>query len=228
MCRDAGGPCRLVEDAGFVVCMYCGCVKSRSNLTTKNTSFGTVTSRMRPAYTRSGRFTKKILGALNRRISAQVDELCVKHLKERKIKTPEDVLEGIRTWVTTSARKPYVNAAYYGRILGLKDVVMSPRDEVVIRLIFDEVFFAHKRLGFKGPNFPFSELLHLIVESFEFDESTKYVVRYAKRLRCPIRTARYEIMFRYCMAYIIRAKKLDFTTLKCRLTSSSSDKTNHN
>ena len=210
-----------------MVCVVCGCVKSRGVLSTRNTSFGTMTSRIRPAYTRSGRFEKKILGALNRRISVNINEHLLKHLVQRNCKCPQDVLEGIRTWVTTSARKPYVNAPFYGRILGLKDVVMCPEDENMIRGIFDEIFFAHKRLGFEGPNFPFSELLHLIVEAFEFDDNTNYVVGYAKRLRCPIRTGRYQIMFLKCMSYIITNKKIDVSHLKCRLTSSSSADTNH-
>ena len=214
MCRDAAGPCQLVEDTGFMVCVNCGCVKSRA-LETANKSFGTITSRLRPAYTRSGRFVKKVLGALNRRVSCSTHKLLLEHLKEKKAATLEAVLEGIRTWITKDARKPYVNAAFYGVELGLGDVTMSKRDIVFICKIFDEIFFAHKRLQFTGPNFPFSELLHLIVESFEFDPSTVFVTRYAKRLRCPIRTKRYAVMFHKCMNYIIETRKIGPSELKC-------------
>ena len=227
MCSDAAGPCRLVEDTGFMVCINCGCVKSRA-LETVNRSFGTITSRLRPAYTRSGRFVKKVLGALNRRVSCFKNKLLLEHLREKKVSTPEAVLEGIRTWITGSdARKPYVNASFYGAELGLGDVTMSARDITFICKIFDEIFFAHKRLQFTGPNFPFSELLHLIVESFEFDACTVYVTRYAKRLRCPIRTERYAKMFRKCLRYIVDARKIDCAHIKCLKTSSVSGKTSH-
>ena len=210
-----------------MVCINCGCVKSRA-LETANKSFGTVTSRLRPAYTRSGRFVKKVLGALNRRVSCSLHKLLLAHLREKKVSTPEAVLEGIRTWITGSdARKPYVNASFYGAELGLGDVTMSARDVTFICKIFDEIFFAHKRLQFTGPNFPFSELLHLIVESFEFDACTVFVTRYAKRLRCPIRTERYAKMFRECLRYIVDARKIDSAHIKCLKTSSVSGKISH-
>jgi len=151
-----------------------------------------------------------------------IDKQLVQHLREKNVTTPEEVLEGIRTWVTAAARKPYVHASAYGVELGLSKATMTARDIRVICIIFDEIFFAHKRIGFEGPNFPFSELLHLITQSFEFSKQTMYVVRYAKRLRCAIRTERYNRMYTKCLNYAISEGKIDPEELKCRVTASKS------
>ena len=135
-----------------MVCINCGCVKSRA-LETVNRSFGTITSRLRPAYTRSGRFVKKVLGALNRRVSCSLHKLLLAHLREKKVSTPEAVLEGIRTWIH-NARKPYVNASFYGVELGLGDVTMSARDITFICKIFDEIFLPTSDSSSLAPTFP--------------------------------------------------------------------------
>jgi len=196
-------------------------VQSRA-LETNNVAFNNgAQSRLRPVYSRSARFLSKVLGALNRRISCAINPKLINHLKEKDVKTPEAVLEGIRTWVTAAARKPYVHASVYGVELGLSEATMTERDIRVICTIFDEIFFAHKRLGFEGPNFPFSELLHLITQTFHFDTDTLYVVRYAKRLRCPIRTTRYHDMYMQCLRHAIETEKIDPEEFKCKVLTAS-------
>ena len=213
MCKDSAG---IVEDNGYLVCSFCGQVVSRA-LDTKNVTFDHSSMYLRPTYSRQGRFVNKVLASLNRSLSCEVDELLVKHLRAKKAKQPEDVLEGIRTWVTAISRKPYIFASYYGAALGLRDVVMTGTDCRRILRIFEETFFAHKRLRLKGPNFPFCELLHLICESFEMHEDTLFTIRYAKRLRCAVRTARYRSMFHDCLEYIAEHGKLDLVVFKCKL-----------
>ena len=215
MCKESAG---LVEDNGFLICVTCGEVRCRS-LDTKNVTFGHSNMYLRPTYSRQGRFVNKVLASLNRSLSCEIDQLLLKHLRKLQAKTPEDVLEGIRTWVTSMSRKPYIHAAHYGVGLGLRDVVMTQTDCSRINAIFEETFFAHKRLQLGGPNFPFCELLHLICESFEMDEQTLFTTRYAKRLRCAVRTARYRSMWFDCLEYIALHSKLDLVEFKCKLLS---------
>jgi hypothetical protein len=211
-------------DNGYNVCITCGCVMSKS-LDTRNVTFDNSSMYLRPTYSRQCRFVKKILASLNRGLSCEMNLNLLKHLSNAK--TPEDILEGIRTWPKKKVRKPYTFAAYYGRAMDLPDITMSMLDRQRITIIFEEIFFAHKRLNIKGPNYPFSELLHLIVQYFEMDSSTMFAVRYAKRLRCPIRTNRYREMFFDCIAYIAQHDKLDLHQFKCTLLKSSA-KTNRN
>ena len=213
MCKDLAG---VVEDNGYFVCVNCGEVISKA-LDTRNVTFGNSTMYLRPTYSRQGRFVNKVLASLNRSLSCEINVLLLNHLKDKKAKQPEDVLEGIRTWVTSVSRKPYIFASHYGITLGLTDVVMTPTDCRRIKAIFEETFFAHKRLRIKGPNFPFCELLHLICESFEMDPTTLFTIRYAKRLRCTQRTARYRSMWFDCLEYINEHSKLDLVAFKCKL-----------
>jgi hypothetical protein len=186
-------------------------------LDTRNVTFGNSNMYLRPVYSRQGRFVNKVLASLNRSLSCEINTMLIDYLRSKDAKQPEDVLDGIRTWVTSQKRKPYIFASHYGAALGLRDAVMSATDCRRIKAIFDEIFFAHKRLRLKGPNFPFCELLHLICESFEMDEDTLFVVRYAKRLRCAVRTARYRSMFYDCLEYIGEQNKLDLQAFKCKL-----------
>ena len=212
MCRDSVG----VIDNGYVVCVNCGEVMSKA-LDTRNVTFGNSTMYLRPTYSRQGRFVNKVLASLNRSLSCEVDDRLLKHLQDKKATRPEDVLDGIRTWVTSMSRKPYIFASHYGIALGFKDVVMTSLDCRRIKAIFEETFFAHKRLRLEGPNFPFCELLHLICESFEMAEETLFTIRYAKRLRCVVRTARYRSMWFDCLEYINEHSKLDLVAFKCKL-----------
>ena len=215
MCSNPGG-CNWIVDNGYNVCCDCGRVGPQA-LDVRNVSYSGVRSGyIRILYTRSNRFSSKVLSALNRKISCAIDPNLVKHLKKNKASQPEDVLEGIRTWVTSAKRKPYIFASTYGMEIGLKDWTMDPNDICRIQTIFDEIFFAHKRLQFDGPNFPFSELLHHICDNFEMEPCTQYVVRYAKRLRCDSRTRRYKAMFDMCLAHV--ATKLDLHAFKCKVS----------
>ena len=212
MCNSPAG-CEWITDNGYFVCCYCGRVGPQA-LDVRNVSYTHESGYLRVMYTRSNRFSSKVLGALNRKISCAIDPNLVNHLKKNNATQPEDVVEGIRTWVTSAKRKPYIFASTYGVAIGLPDYTMDPNDICRIVTIFDEIFFAHKRLRFKGPNFPFSELLHLICENFEMEATTEYVVRYAKRLRCDTRTQRYKEMFDECLTHV--ATKLDLQMFKCR------------
>jgi hypothetical protein len=228
MCRKSAGdkgkgePCKYVVEDGFNVCVSCGNVGPAA-LDARNTSFSTWANgppqRIRTQYTRSHRFVNKIIGALNRNVSHACDASLVAHLRKRCLPAPEEILEGIRTWVTSVPRKPYVHATTYAAEIGMHVGHIGPKDKTRIRAIFDEVFFAHARLGFTGPNFPMTELLHLICETFDMDASTLHVVRYSKRLRCEVRTARYRDMYLQCMTYIGERNKLDLDIFKCRLGS---------
>ncbi len=224
MCRKSAGPknkdCKYVVEDGFNVCINCGQVGPAA-LDVRNTSFASWATgrpqRIRTQYTRTGRFLNKIIGALNRNVSHYANESLVSHLRKRSVGSPEEILEGIRTWVTSVPRKPYVHATAYATALGWAVPGITDPDKTRIRVIFDEIFFAHARLGFTGPNFPMTELLHLICETFEMSASTLHVVRYAKRLRCEARTLRYRDMYLQCMTYIGEHNKLDLDTFKCRL-----------
>jgi hypothetical protein len=240
MCRKSGGLrgvnswsegsekdahiCNYVVENGFNVCVSCGQVGPAA-LDVRNTSFAHWASgppqRIRTQYTRTGRFVNKIIGALNRHVSHYPHPNLVTHLRKRNAKEPEEIIEGIRTWVTSVPRKPYVHATTYADALGCCPPQISLKDMTRIRVIFDEIFFAHVRLKFTGPNFPMTELLHLICETFCMDEETLHVVRYAKRLRCETRTLRYREMYMQCLEYIATHHKLDLDIFKCRLCSKS-------
>jgi hypothetical protein len=224
MCRRSGGGCeKFVVEDGFNVCVSCGQVGPAA-LDVRNTSFSTWATgppqRIRTQYTRTGRFVNKIIGALNRNVSHHVDSSLVSHLRKRHVKAPEEILEGIRTWVTSVPRKPYIHATSYAAEVGMHVGHIGPKDKTRIRVIFDEIFFAHARLGFTGPNFPMTELLHLICETFYMDDATLWVVRYAKRLRCEDRTFRYRKMYMQCLTYVASTNKLDLHIFKCRLCTS--------
>jgi hypothetical protein len=222
MCRKSAGDenCNYVVDDGYNVCVRCGQVGPAA-LDVRNTSFVSFRDgrpqRIRTQYTRTHRFVNKIIGALNRHVSHYAHPSLVAHLRKKKVRTPEQILEGIRTWVVGNVpRKPYVHATTYAAEIGMHEPHIVDPDLTRIRVIFDEIFFAHARLGFTGPNFPMTELLHLICETFEMSTGTLRVVRYAKRLRCEVRTARYRSMYMHCLWYIGQHDKLDLDIFKCQ------------
>jgi hypothetical protein len=216
-CRSGAPLCSYVVDGGYNVCVRCGQVGPAA-LDVRNTSFVGLDSRpqrIRTQYTRTHRFVNKIIGSLNRKISHYAHPGLVAHLRKRTAGSPEQIIEGIRTWVTSIPRKPYIHATTYAAAMGTREPRILDPDKTRIRVIFDEVFFAHARIGFTGPNFPMTEILHLICETFQMDETTLRVVRYAKRLRCEVRTARYRSMYMDCLRYITQRNKLDMSIFKC-------------
>jgi hypothetical protein len=221
----------MVSDEGYHVCIRCGVLGHRL-LDVKNEAFDSFSrSRLRTPYTRARRFRSKVIGALNRTLSHCVDRDLLKHLRgcgdrccgagstgsTPAPESPEALLLAIRSWKGSGLPKPYVHVVHYAEELWKSTIPrMSRVDETRINTIFDEVFFAHHRLGFVKPNFPMTELLHLIAEFFELDPATIYLIRFAKRLCCPVRTERYRHMFVKCVARCVSAGKIDAVKFKCR------------
>jgi hypothetical protein len=210
----------MVSEEGYHVCMRCGVLGPRL-LDVKNEAFDSFArSRLRTPYTRARRFRSKVIGALNRTLSHCVSGELLKWLTRggNCPESPEALLLAIRSWKgVPGAPKPYVHVVHYAEEVWKSKIPrMSRVDETRINTIFDEVFFAHHRLGFVKPNFPMTELLHLIAEFFELDPATIYLIRFAKRLCCPVRTERYRHMFVKCVARCVSAGKIDAVKFKCR------------
>lgn len=108
-----------VLDNGYITCVSCGCVHIRE-LDVTNTAFGHTPSRLKTNYTRSGRFTTKIMGSLLKRHHHNMDENLLATLRDAQkratLKTPEDLLLAISRW-ETKWRKPYIFAVRYWEAL---------------------------------------------------------------------------------------------------------------
>ena len=201
----------MVHEDGFWVCRDCGHCGPR-HLDVANQAFGTVKTRLRVPYTRNRRFKLKVIGALNGRLFHAVDDRLVAHC--RGCTQPEQILEAFKTY---PGKRPYIHVIHYAnRLLGRGDRI-APADCMRIQTIFEELFFAHARHRFDGPNFPMTHLLHLIAEFFEFGPKTMFVIRFAKKICCPTRTRRYRDMFLQCLRYCIENDKIDPLLFKCRL-----------
>lgn len=231
MCKGSDGPCETVSEEGYHVCRFCGVLGHRV-LDVKNEAFDSCAarSRLRTPYTRTRRFRSKVIGALNRTLSHCVSGELLKWLTRNPNppESPEALLSAIRSWKGdgSGSPKPYVHAVHYAEGVWKKKIPRISRvDETRINTIFDEVFFAHHRLGFVKPNFPMTELLHLIAEFFELEDDTLYLIRFAKRLCCPVRTERYRHMFVKCVARCVATGKIDAVKFKCR-SRKLSDATN--
>ena len=194
----------FVLDNGYMTCVWCGKV-GRRELDVSNTAFGNIPSRLKTNYTRTGRFTNKIMGALQKRHHHNLDAKLLTFLRSAsKCATPEDLLLCISQWerCPRGDRKPYIFAVRYWEALGGSVKSISAREEKFICNIFHEIFFAAERLHLERPRFPMTTLLQLIVEEFATSREANYLIRFTKRLRCQIRQARYTDHFKQCISYI--------------------------
>lgn len=202
-----------VIDSGYHTCIKCGAIQRRQ-LDQNATSFDhSATHSLKIEYTCITRFTKKIMAALQRSLHHNIDldvrRLLAKMFTAESRPTPErfiDAMSVIR--LDRRRRKPYNYMTYYYESIFNVDLPVIPDAELKrINLIFAEVFYASKRLNLCRPMFPMTVLLRLIVDFFEFSDETKYVVRFAKQLRCMSRRRRYKMMFVKCLLYLINHGK---------------------
>jgi len=159
-------------------------------------------------YTREGRFNNKILAAIFYGGVAPhvMHKGLVKFLVQARItgkfEKPEDIIKLIGEYRTT-IRKPYIHArTYYEAVFG---VTLNTPNELELRFIentFTEVFYAWERLKLGKPRFPYTTVLRLIVDEFALSDETRFLVRFARRLKCEVRTERYARCFKLCIAYI--------------------------
>ena len=197
----------MVVDSGFMTCVNCGSVTQRE-LDVGNIGFSSygapITSNV---YTRSSRFSNKVLANLLGKTHHRCDDGLLLYLRQcrikKKLQTPEQLLLRIADYTSPSMRKPYAFARqYWEQVTFQKVPPISQREEQFICKCFDECFFAWERLNLGRPKFPMTCVLRLIITQFNLSENAHYICRFARELRCPVRRLRYKKCFKKCIAYI--------------------------
>ena len=200
---------QIVLDGGYSCCVACGGISKRE-LSSEITPFESTATHalVSQPYTRTSRFTKKILGALLGSATShhKCQEGLLAYLRERmrrgvECSTPESILMRIAEYKSKS-RKPYIHArAYYEALWGVTPI-SPPENEIrFISLAFEEIYFAWTRLDLGTPRFPMTTVLRLIVDYFDLTNS-KFLVRFGRVLRCPNRKQRYQENFKLCIQYL--------------------------
>ena len=188
------------SEGGFVLCLCCGKIQSPA-LETGCTSYNHSSYYMAKPYSRKSRFEKKVLGLLRRRANHKIDEDLMIFLKTRKIKTPQNLLCEISLY-PTKGRRPYSAIMYYWVCLGKTQPVCTDADVRQLKIDFDHIFFAWRRLGYPNPKFPYSYLFAKIVESNKkYSSGIVEMVRFVRQLRCPKRRERYDRLFKKCKQF---------------------------
>ena len=195
---------RFVTDSGFKTCVLCGCVAGR-DIDTRHVCYSQSLYSLRTTnYSRKMRFDQKILAALQRDVSHNINSALLSYLRQCKrrgmISTPEDLLSRMSEW--QSARKPYIYAVFYWE--NLFNTTLPKIDHVdamLLKRVFEEVFFAWERLRLPTPRIPIATCMQLIVKEYQLD-SAKFLVRFTRKLRCKVRQKRYEEAFEKCLTYI--------------------------
>jgi hypothetical protein len=180
--------------------MKCGSVASRE-LDVNVKSFQQSVSKGASPYTRKKRFCHKILGALLGRVGHKLNPKLIRHIKSSGAETPEEFVVAISTFETNS-RRPYIHVAQYWHACGGALPTLPPKEERFLERMFDGIFFAWARLGIRGPQFPYTTLLQLLVHHFKLGASSRHLVRFSRVLRCPKRRLRYNMLFEKCVRYV--------------------------
>ena len=211
MCTAAISQCcksTFVVDGGFSCCRNCGGVAIRE-LDVNHTSFLQNTYTLKSnQYTRTKRFSQKILGALLRKTNYKPNPNLMLYLNSCRrrglIQTPEDLLDAMSLYKTGGERRPYMHAAtLWNEMVGTRKLPeLAIAEERFISMIFEEIFYVWTRLELSRPRLPMSQALILIVHHFNLSTNAKFLVRFARKLKCGQRRERYKRLFLKCIAHI--------------------------
>jgi len=197
----------FVVDNGYMVCCSCGVVAQRE-LDVNHMSFQQSVSKLNPVqYTRTARFSQKVVGALLQATNYKPSAHLIVYLNDARarglIKNPEDLLVAIGNY-KTSARRPYMHATtLWSNMLNTPQIpTLAEMDKRFICLMFEEIFYVWTRLDFEKPRLPMSQAIILIVETFDMGGVARYLIRFLRKLKCPKRTARYKHLFKKCLSHI--------------------------
>ena len=203
-CENAAPP---VIDSGYACCPSCGRVSKRE-LDVNHISFLQSVSKLHVnQYTRTSRFSEKIVGALLRKTSFKPNPnmiLCLNDLRRRgEIEEPEDLLVAVASYKTT-ARRPYMHAtSLWSAMHGTAALPeIDAREEKFIKMLFEEIFYVWTRLNFPRPRLPMGQAIVLIVKTFELSEQAHFLIRFIRKLKCAKRSRRYANLFKKCLEYI--------------------------
>jgi len=212
MSTDPESPCcknaSTVLDNGYICCRNCGRVTSRE-LDVNHVSFLQNVSKLHSVqYTRMGRFSQKIVGALLQNTNYKPPEHLILYLNSCKqrgtIKTPEDLLVAISKYQSEGTRRPYMHSTtLWSHMVGTKPIpTLSESDKRFMCMVFEEVFYAWTRLDLQRPRLPMGQAIILIVENFDMGPNARYLIRFIRKLKCAKRRERYARLFKKCLLYI--------------------------
>ena len=190
----------LVLDGGYHVCTECGKIE-RPCLDTVHTSYNhTPKYTIAKPYSRKSRFFKKCLALLMCQVNCNLDEKLIAYLRDKDIKTPEDLFRHMGDFPTTK-RRPYDSIMFYWVALDFKQPQCTKLDLENLRRDFDNIYFAWDRLGFERPRFPYSFLFRKIVQSGNYSPGMHMLTRFVRTLCCPSRRKRYETIYKKCREF---------------------------
>jgi len=201
-----------VTEAGYTCCSACGTIATRE-LDVNHTSF-LQSHRRLPAttYTRTSRFSKKIVAALLRQTTYVPNPNIILYLdscRERNlIKSPENLLDAIANY-KTPARRPYMHAtSLWGAMATTPKIpAISLREECFIIAMFEEIFYVWTRLELGRPRLPMGQAIILIVTTFGLSPQAHFIIRFIRKLKCDKRRARYHRLFHKCLGHIANDDK---------------------
>jgi hypothetical protein len=158
-------------------------------------------------YTRTARFSQKIVGALLRQTNYTPNPNMILYLNSCRrraiIDSPEDLLVAIANYKTTE-RRPYMHSTTLWNAMANTSELpkMELREELFVKLIFEEIFYVWTRLELERPRLPMGQAIILIVTTFDMSDEAKYLVRFIRKLKCEKRRERYFRLFHKCLQYI--------------------------
>jgi hypothetical protein len=208
-CCDGGdgGDGAFVLDNGFTCCRNCGGVRKRE-LDVNHMSFNQQVSRLAPTqYTRTARFSQKVVGALLQTTNYKPTNSMILYLnscrRRNLINTPEELLTAVANY-KTDTRRPYMHATtlWTNMIHTTAIPVLQDVDKRFICLMFEEIFYVWTRLDFPTPRLPMAQAIFLIVEQFDMGATAKYLTRFLRKLKCIKRRTRYVRLFTNCLSHI--------------------------
>lgn len=190
----------IIHENGFVVCVTCGEIFRRS-LETSHVSFQQQHYRIQTLYSRRSRFEKKVLGSLRRFTNHEISSDLMDFLLKHRPETPQELLRNISLWKTTE-RRPYQHAMDYWVALGNHQPVCTDADVRLLKVKFDDFFFAWERLQLMRPKFPYAYLFNkIVIGSEKFSDGMKALVQFVRILRCRKRKKRYDILYEKCVNF---------------------------
>ena len=208
LCSECGCSASPVTDSGYECCPGCGTVVRRE-LDVNHMSFLQSVSKLHTnAYTRTARFSEKIVAALLRKTCYKPRPNMILYLNSCKranqINEPEDLLLAIANYKPT-ARRPHMHAtSLWEATVGTEPLPqLAESEERFIKLLFEEIFYVWTRLNFARPRLPMGQAIVLIVKTFKLSSEAHYLVRFIRKLKCDKRRARYALLFKKCLEAII-------------------------
>ena len=207
-CFDLSACCQAtyVVDCGFNCCTECGSIVKRE-LDTNHISFTQSLRKVSKSYTRSARFTNKIVGSLLQRTTFRPKVEMIKWMDARRmaglLENPEDLIISLSAY-PASTRRPYVHASSIWSEMTTTPTLVTPSEHEIrfLTQLFDEIFFVWTRLDIPRPRLPMSQAILLIVTHFDFSDEMRFLARFVRRLKCTKRQERYLRLFKKCIAYI--------------------------